>query len=570
MFLELIYFLGVQITLVIPGYVLIKKLRLLEKHPGLQLCLAYATTLVVFALLSTVTYVLKIDPWFSRTVSWLAIIASLFIFIKESFYRAFMARYRFPVGCLMAASLLSLLFITLPFNAPRTIVPDPQPQAGRNYSTLNVKVLNVAQTQANDNYVPYRQAQFFINRSDPGKDSFIGEWGVDFFVRTPLMGAVTANYFNLLGDKPPIDYSWSSTSSDPGHTYQKFQVLAQVLNSLLVIPGFYLISRLFNRRAAYMSLLFIIPSIYFIYNEFFSWPKSLVAFFILTSWILLLEKKPRYTVIAGLISGIAYLTHDLAVLYIGASFIYLLVNKRFRELIFFSVPVIILALPWMLTSSLIYNKTSNFIYYPISTQGIPQIADRAQTIHQFFHTSPLRLLKIRIDNIVYLLSPYQLLSSEGGQVISNRLWALSLYSIPGALGLGLIIPAFIGVIKRMLSWASAIFILMPVLLCTIVIGWPKGLGALHFAEAIVVLLIGLSVYYLDSLKNKLWLLVAFLVNIAQLVYFVGFSYRFSYGEWFTGIDSVITLAIMAFIIASCAWLLYLISHDRKNKLIARL
>lgn len=570
MLLELLYFFWVNLTLVVPGYVLIKRSKFLDKNPGLQLCLAYTLSIVCYAILATITYVLKIDPIFTRVITWAVILVSIFLFIRDGLLSDFIAKYKFPLACLLAASLFSLLFISLPFSAPRTFVPDPQPEPGRNYSAFNVKVLNVAHTQANDNYVPYRQAQFFINRSDPAKDSFIGEWGVDFFVRTPLMGAVTANYFNLLGDKPPIDYSWSSTSTDPGHTYQKFQVLAQILNSLLVIPGFYLISKLFSKRTAYMSLLFIIPSIYFMYNEFFSWPKSLVAFFILTSWILLLEKKPKYTFLAGVISGVAYLTHDLAVLYVGASFIYLLVGKRFRELLLFTGPVIILALPWMITASIIYNKTSNFVYYPISTQGIPQAADRAQTIHQFLHTSPLRLLKIRIDNIVYLLSPYQLVSSEGGQAISNRLWALSLYSIPGALGLGLIIPAFAGVFRRLLSWTGTIFVLVPVLLSTIIIGWPKGLGALHFAEAVVMLIIGLAVYFLDSLRNKIWLLIAFLVNVIQLVYFIGFSYKFAVGNWLSSLSALISLTFMVVILLGCAWLLYRVGFDKKNRFLARL
>jgi hypothetical protein len=163
MLLEIIYFLGINLTLVIPGYVLIKRFKLLEKSPGLQLCMAYVLTMVVYALLASLTYVLKINPWFSRGTSWLIILISLFLFIRDGLFKDFITRYKFPLGCLLATSLFSLMFISLPFNAPRAFIPDPQPQAKRNYSTFNVKVLNVAQTQANDNYVPYRQAQFFIN-----------------------------------------------------------------------------------------------------------------------------------------------------------------------------------------------------------------------------------------------------------------------------------------------------------------------------------------------------------------------------------------------------------------------
>jgi len=191
-------------------------------------------------------------------------------------------------------------------------------------------------------------------------------------------------------------------------------------------------------------------------------------------------------------------------------------------------------------------------------------------VHNFLHTSPLRLLKIRIDNIVYLLSPYQLLSSEGGQIVSNRLWALSLFSIPGALGLGLIIPMFLGLVKKMLSLSGAIFTFIPVLLCALIIGWPKGLGALHFAEAIVVILVGLSVHYLDSLNNKLWLLAAFGINIAQLVYFTAYSYRFAIGEWFKSPQAIATIVGMMLIIGAAGWCMHRLAGDRNNKFLARL
>jgi hypothetical protein len=568
MLTSILYFCFIHLSLLIPGYALVKRLGWFSKNSGLRLSLAYSFSVVLYALLSTITYVLKISPWFSRGLSWLVLAVAIFYFIKLQIWRELIDKYRFVLGCFLAMSLFSLLVISLPFNAPRAIVPDPQPQPDRNYSSLNVKVLNVAHTQANDNYVPYRQAQFYVNRSDPAKDSFINEWGVHFFERTPLMGAVTANYFNLLGDKPPIDYTWSAKAADPDHTYKKFQVLAQILNSLLIVPGFFLIGQLFNKRTAYLSALFIIPSAFFLYNEFFTWPKSLVSFFALTSWLLLLERKPRYTFLAGIVSGVAYLTHDLAVFYLGASFIYLLFARRFKEIWLLVLPVILLALPWLMASSVIYDKPSSFIYYPLSTNGIPQTDQTKQIIQQFVHTSPLRLLKIRLDNIVYLFSPYQLLSSEGGQTISMRLWALQLFSVSGALGLGLLIPTILAMFKKLRSWATAIFIFVPVLLCAILIGWPKGLGALHFAEGVVVLTTGLAIYFLDGLKRKFWLILAYAVNVVQSGYFIYYSYHFAVGKWFTNLENLVILITIIAIVVGCGRLIYIFSRQPSKSLTA--
>ena len=558
-----LYFLFVHVSLLLPGYVFVRKLKYFSKNPGIELCLAYASSLVFFALVSTLAYVFKINPVVPRALLWLVLLSTLFMFVKNKLYKNLYAPC-FPLIGFFVMSLFSLAFIGLSFNAPKTYVPDPEPTAGQHYSAFNVKVLNVAQTQANDNYIPYRQAQFFVNRDDPAKDSFISEWGVNFFVRTPLMGAVTANYFNLLGDKPPIGYIWAADSTDRGHTYLKFQVLAQILNSLLVVPAYFILTRLFNQKVAAISSIFIITSQFFLYNSFFSWPKSLVAFFILVSWLLLLEGRRSYTFLAGVVSGFAYLTHDLAVLYIGASFIFLLLSKRFRELLIFTIPAFILALPWLITASLVYKKPSNFIYYPISTGGIPQLDQKRALIHNFFHTSPIKLIKIRLENIFYLFSPFQLLTSEGGQAAARRIWTVGLYSIPGAVGFGLIIPMYLAIIQKLRSLALWAFVFVPVLLCAVVIGWPKGLGALHFAEALVVLLIGYSVAYLGKLKRKVWLLVAYVVNSLQLVFFVGYSYKFAVGSWFSQPQDVLRLIVLLGVVTFGGWQILRLSRQAKT------
>lgn len=555
MFTDLWYFTFVQITLLVPGYTLIRKTKYFRKHAGIELCLAYCVTLVIFALFATLDYAFKFPAGVSRILCWLIIIYGFIEFFRLHYYRDLL-KLRFPLLALFAMTIFASAFINLTFAQKYAIVPDPTPQSNSNYTTLNVKVLNLARTPANDNYIPYRQAQFFVNRSDPKHDSFIGEWGVNFFERTPLMGAVTANYFNLLGDKPPINFIWAPGSADPDRTYQKFQILAQILNYLFVVPAFFLLVKLFDRKTAIITSLFLVPSSFFLLNAYFTWPKSLVAFFILTSWLLLLEKKPSYTLTAGIISGVAYLTHDLAILYIGASFVLLLVSKRFRELLFFTIPVIVLALPWYIASNLIYKQPSSFYLYPLSTGGIPPIEQKHQIVHNFFHTSPLGLIKIRISNWVYLLSPYQLLTSEGGQNVANRMIGLGQFSIAGALGLGLIIPAVLGAVKNWRRWILWILILLPVFFESLVIGWPKGLGAMHFAEAVVVLLSALGVTYLLGLKQKLWLLMAYLINAAGTVFYLIYTHPFSFHHWLHSASDLASLIVIAVILAGCGWLIY--------------
>jgi hypothetical protein len=546
----LLYFVFVHVTLLVPGYVIISKSNIAAKKPALVLCMGYMTSAALFALFSLASYIFNIPHIWLQVICWLLMAGALYFFIKDKLYLE-VWKLRFPVAALVAMSMFALLFIQMPLSGSHKFVPDPKPVAGSNYDTLSVKVLNVAQTNANDNYIPYRQAQFITNRSDPAKDSFIDEWGVHFFQRTPLMGAVTAQYFILLGDKTPIGYTWGGDSLDPGHTYMKFQIIAQTLNCLFVIPAFFLLARFFSRRVAQVTLLFIVPSHFFLYNAFFTWPKSLVIFFVLTSWLLILEKRLRFTLAAGVASGLAYLTHDLGVLYIGTTCTLLLLHKRWRDTAIIAAWSAVFALPWLLTAAVKYKKPSTFIYYPFSTEGIPQIAQKKQIMQQFHQTSPFRLLEIRLQTLFYQLSPYQLMFSEGGQVVGRRLWAFSIFSVPGSVGVGLVVPAVVGLYKKIREKDLLILIFMPLILCCIIIGWPKGLGALHFAEASVVLLMGLGCWWLLRLKNKIWVELCFGFNVIQAILFMTYSYNFAISSWFTQPKALMGTLGMAAIIGGC-------------------
>ncbi len=562
-----LYFIFVQVSLLLPGYALVKKSRLFDDSPGVQLCLAYIFSLVVFSFFATLGYAFKVDVSITRYACWAVILSGILLFAKERYYKT-LWELRFPLFCLLLMNIFSLMFISLNFNAPYKIIPDPSRQHARNYSVFDVKILNVAQTNANDNYIPYRQAQFFVNRSDPARDSFISEWGVTFFQRTPLMGAVVANYFNLLDDAPPSAYIWSVDAPDPAHTFIKFQIIAQILNGLFVLPAFFILIKLFNRKTALITSLFLVISQFFIYNAFFSWPKSLVAFFILTSWLLLIKRGSANTVLAGAVTGIAYLTHDLTSLYVGTSIVYLLCLRRFRDIGWFLLPCFVIAAPWLWLTSLKYHKTSSFIYYPFSVSGIPPVDQGGAVLHKFLKTSPLTIIYIRFKSLFYLLSPYQLFS-RGGQELSSRFWALGLYSVPGALGLGLLIPAYVSIVTLFKkTWPVAVFILMPVILFVLVTGWSlpevDSEGALHFAEAAIVIWLGLAVKWLLGTNRQLLILLAYAVNALQFVFFLFYSYLFKEAAWLHSLREVIYLIVLLVILAGCGWLIHTVASGKKN------
>lgn len=548
--LSIIFLFLFHALLLVPGYGFIRKLQLTRQKNWVELCLAYTLSIVVFALVAVLRYALALPHWAAMLLVAGYVVGGTVLFVVNRELKA-LNNYRFPLLATFLLGVFSLLFIGLSLRPPYSVIPDPQPIAGYTYTHFDVKVLNVAQTPANDNSIPYRQAQFMVNRSDPAKDSFIDEWGVGFFQRTPLMGAVTAGYFLLTHQALPIGYIWASDSTDPTHTYRQFQVIGAALNSILMIPAFFLLKKLFSEKTAQISLLFFIPSHFFLANSFFTWPKSFTAFFILFSWLLLIENGTKRLVMAAIVSGLAYLSHDLAILYITASFIYLLYKRRFAHSLIFTTIIGIIAAPWLLLASLKYHKPSTFIYYPISMHDIPQYDDRHKLIEEFKHTSIFRLIQIRLDSLFYLLSPYQLIYSEAAQSIVRRIWALSIFSFPGSVGLGLAIPAYIAVLRQKLSFY--IFTIIPILACVVVIGWPKGLGASHFAEAIVILFAGAAIHGMLTKKWYKLVQITYWINILQLVLYVLFSYNFVWREWLVSFQDWLLILAMASV-AVYGWL----------------
>lgn len=559
----LLFFSFVHFSLLVPGYAVVKNSKFFGKKDGLALAAAYIVSLVFLGSLATIGYALKLSPELLQFTGWAGLLTGTAVFIRQRLWHDLVS-FRFPLICLFLMSLLSCVFISLTYPTKHTYIPDPEPLSGRNYEVLNVKVLNVSQTQANDNYVPYRQAQFFLNRSDPGKDCFICEWGVGFFQRTPFMGAVTAGYFNLLGDKPPVDYLWSATSNDSANTYAKFQIIAQILNALFIIPAFYLLAQFFNKKAAVISSFMLIISSFFLYNAVFSWPKSLVAFFVLVMWLLILKNRLRYTALAGIVGGIAYLTHDLAIFYIAASLLLLVFYKRWRHALIFGGISALMAVPWLVLSSIIYKKPSTFVLYPFSLHGLPQAGQGKQIIKEFLNTSPIEIISIRFDTLFYLLTPYDLIYTTGGQGFFKRLWAVGIFSIPGSLGLGLILPTILGAIKRIKKWDFWILVLIPVILSAAIVGWrgSRAIASLHFAQAVIVLLTGLGVAYLVTLKSKLWLMAAFIVNTAQLFFAILFSYAYMDASWLTSMQNLACLVVISSIAGFCGLMIYRTANNK--------
>lgn len=548
----ILYFVLFHLLLLVPAFGFLNRYKVYGKNPLLQLSLTYVLSILFLGLGGLAVYALDLPKKLVMICMYLAIFGGIFLFVTTRSWKQ-LIKSRFVLIILVLMSLLPTLVISLSVDqSNQKFFPDPSYNSSNNYSTLNVKVLNFAQTQANDNYIPYRQAQFFSNNSDPGKDSFINEWGVSFFQRTILMGSATSAMYTLLNDNPPIAYIWSPVGQDPDHTYVKFQVFSHILNSLLVIPAALLISKFFDRKTANLSVIFIAISHFYLYNSIFSWPKSLATFFVLISFYLLLEGKIRGTVLAGLISGVAYMAHDLGIIFIATSIVLLIIKRRFYEIALYMAASLPFLAIWSFVSSHIYNKASTFIYYPFAIHGLPQDSNKATIIRDFFNTSPFEILKLKLKVLYRLLLPYQLIDSEGGKPIAERLWGVGVYSIPGSLGLGLLAAGVASVPAhfKKVQWEFWFITGFPILVVLGVYGAPDSIGSLHFSEGIVALLTGVIVFSTLKIKRygKTLILAALAGNIAYLLGFVAYSYNYNVGRWLTNLKDIVLLALVFLII----------------------
>ncbi len=562
----LLFFLFIHVSLLIPGFVVSKNSNLFKKQRGLMLIFSYVFSIGFLSILSITGYVFNVSSATLQLIGCTAIILGVALFIRQSLFKELFS-FRFPLIIFFLMTIFTCTFVGLKFDGNYSSqIPDPVPLSGRNYEVFNVKILNLAKTNANDNYVPYRQAQFIVNRSDPAKDSFIDEWGVHFFQRTPLMGSVAASYFTIIGDNLPVAYLWDSSSNDENYTYIKFQILSHILNALFILPAFYLIALIFNKKSAIITCLLLISSQFFLYNSFFSWPKSLVAFFVLTMWILLIKNRLRYTILAGVVGGLAYYTHDLAMLYIAASVLFLLFRKRFRDTLLFGGLSALMALPWLIASTVIYKKPSSFILYPLSLRGLPQPSQKSEIINEFLQTSPVEIISIRFDTLFYYFTPYDLIYS-GGQDIMRRIWAVGLFSIPGSLGLGLFIPTILGLIKERRRKGMMVLIFVPIILAALIVGWrgSRAIASFHFAQASIVLLSAFGVYYLTRLKHFFWIFIVIVANGIHLLIVALYSYNFKEELWFNDLQSSLGVVIMVTLYLISNILIYLTYKERLPK-----
>lgn len=553
------------IFLFIPGYALFSYFNIFKQNIE-KIAFAPFVAIILGCALELLRYSHFINIIILISVSVLILLISAgAIFIKRKDIIFIREDYS-VLAILISFFLITTAYIGMPLKSNRVFFPDPEYNNAANYETLNVKVLNLAHTAANDNYVPFRQAQFFNNSVDLNDSPYLmPEWGVNFFYRTPVMGLFSAYYFDLFNQKLSLNYPWQETGSILVEPYIQFQLLAQFLNSIIILSAFVFVKKMFDKRVAFATVSIMAISGFFVYNSFFTWPKSFVAYAILAAFYLIISKKNYF--FSGIILAIAYLIHDLALFYIVGAVLTIIVTEKTRLKLLFKLltPFIILILPWYIIGRVIFKQESLFIYYPFAVKGLP--IDKGVVIKEFLSTPIITIILAKLDSLLFLITPYQVIFERGH--ILDRLAIATVFSLPGAVGLSIVPFTLIGLYKNFSKdWVYIVSIIfIPILFAIFFIGWPKGLGALHFAQASVVLLIacGLSSLKRYSKRAKVFTLI---LLVAQLGVVLLYGHDYNILSW-TSSSKYIILSLLMLLTLIVPVYGYLVSMGvyKNNKLL---
>lgn len=529
------------LSLFLPGYVALSIFSDFSRDE--RIVSSFAITIPVYALIAVTSSAFGLSNFFVSIFLIAAVLSSIYYFIKKKMYLDVIQGDKEGFSVFLILFVLTLLFVSLPYAGEYKISPDPYPIPDR-YDSFNLKIMNLKHSSAIDNYVPYRQAQFIVDRLDIRTVGFIKIWFVNFFQRTPLMGFVTAFFFQSTDTSVPTELLWAVPPYEQGISYQLFQIIGSFLNSLLLFSGYLFLKELFNKKIALISMLFLLFSQFIFFNTFYTWPKSFAGYFILLSFYFLFQKKENRVLFAGFLAGLAYWAHDLSVIYILGGLVYLTINKKAYDAIKFSFTVIIMIIPWFAIGHFIYGESSLFFYYPFSTGGMPPAIHPESVIKVFFSTPIQNLIWIRVETAYFLLVPFYLYEYYTNSYID----IISGYgTIPGAIGIFLFLFTYYSLAKNFNAFRKEIisFIFIPLITIIVYQGWPRGIVASHFAESMIPIFIGFAVSVI--INNKKILISLFSLSLLQYFALLGLSYGGNPLTWISSIgDCIVTVLLCLF------------------------
>jgi hypothetical protein len=188
-----------------------------------------------------------------------------------------------------------------------------------------------------------------------------------FSDRGPLAGLASAPIVLLTGGKPPVVIGTPPWTPFDPQGFMAYRLAMMTFASTCFLSLWTLVRRLAGGRAAHFAALLAVTTPFLVHEVWFTWPKLLAASLVLLSAVSLIDARH---VRAGLLLGVAYLVHPLALLSLpalGLLALWPLVGARLRRpqlgsLLMFVVGAGACLLLWRLVNG--HNYTQNgFLNY---------------------------------------------------------------------------------------------------------------------------------------------------------------------------------------------------------------
>lgn len=554
----------------LPGYVIVSAApRRFSREE--RIALGFGASAVLFGGSALLFYALGLPARpYNSIVMFGALVLALFFFVRGRLIRELQKTDKFALLVTGLVFAFAALYVALPGDVPLALDHD---------KVYGAKVPYLPA----DNYIPYRVSQFMVNGLDIDKTKFFLDWY--FSDRTPLMGAVTASYEAALAQDVPAkhldfadDTGWRLVDA---HGYWLFRLVAALLSSIFLLPAYLLARRFFDDKVARLSLLFLSVNVYIIVNIVFTWPKLLMAYFLLTAFYFVAEQ--RYYLMSGGLLGLAYLSHPLAALFIPGAFAYVFLQTYFRGATFarwgaLAGGALAVASPWLYWTVFVYRHASRMIAYPLGyVIRDPLNADEEmrRAVGLFLKRPVIDIVADRLKIVVDTFMPsLDAVKADIAALIDKARgtpWLITLMSmhpgtvqayfhtIPGMLGASMWFVSVYGLMRRLkYHWRYIVSFLAVPGACVLAFWglWPRGVG-MDVLQPFVALLVPFGVYTLSLLVVQYItpaVLVIAVVEYAAIIW-AGLGY-FKY-VYFVEHFSIVSVAVLVLLAIWHAGLAYL-------------
>ena len=336
----------------------------------------------------------------------------------------------------IAASVGALLVMGLAVGA----LPWDRPSVGSAGTVASFHVPNMP----GDALLQYRTAQILQNRMDISRtDFYVHYWYISD--RTPLVGLVTTFMESAAGISLPTatldSFNAPFQPVDP-YGYWLYRIISMLTNAMVVASATLLAWALLGSRAAKLGAVLVLLSPYVFINIMFHWPKLLVGFFIVGYWFWsYVRVRP---VLAGVFAAAAVLSHPVGALFVPGMFLYMLLARRWRQIVATAAAAGVVAFPWFFWTGVIYHHTSRMLTYPIGfalsnpANPWPEIKS---DLNAFFGRGLGSILYDRWvcvrDTFTTWPIPSELLDARSLRALGTPVYEIFRTSFPGIFGAGL-------------------------------------------------------------------------------------------------------------------------------------